>query len=68
MAEKHDIEIVITPEGDVRVQVRGVRGPACEQMVRKIAADLGRMKEFVRSSEYYETGKAKTDITRKLSR
>ncbi len=68
MAEKSEIEIVISSEGEVRVHARGMKGPVCEKVVRKIGADIGELKEFVRSSEYYEKTTTDASVKPKVGR
>jgi hypothetical protein len=39
--ELHEIEVFIDPDGRVRIEVRGVKGPACLEITRPIEAGLG---------------------------
>jgi hypothetical protein len=39
--ELHEIEIFIDPDGRVRIEVRGVKGPACLEITQPIEAGLG---------------------------
>ena len=66
MAEKHEIEVIISPDGKVQVRLRGIRGPSCEKILRKVGEGIGELKEFVKSSEYYEQDRTRTRTIRKL--
>jgi hypothetical protein len=60
MPTKHEIEVVITPDGQVRLDVKGMKGPACLKNIKEIAAAVGELKQSDLKSEYYEreqTGK-----------
>jgi hypothetical protein len=55
MPTKHEIEIVITPEGNVRLDVRGMKGPSCLAAVEALAGRVGELSEKSLKSEYYES-------------
>ena len=54
MASKQEIEIVISPDGEVKLEVRGIKGPACAPVVKKLADAVGELKSQNFTSEYYE--------------
>lgn len=39
--ELQEIEVVVDPDGTVRVEVRGVNGPACLEVTADLEAALG---------------------------
>lgn len=39
--ELQEIEVVIAPDGTVRVEVHGVNGPACLEVTKDLEAALG---------------------------
>ncbi len=41
MSELHEVEIAIAPNGDVRVEVRGMKGPGCLEVTREMETLLG---------------------------
>jgi len=51
---QHDIEIEIGKNGEVKVHVKGVKGPACMDYAEFLAAIVGKVKEQQLTSEYYE--------------
>jgi hypothetical protein len=53
MAAKHELEIEISPSGEVHVHVKGVKGKKCLNYV-EIFNTLGKVKEQKVTSEYYE--------------
>ncbi len=54
MAEKVELEVVITPTGEVQITVKGVKGKSCEDLSRQIEAELGEVLERKRTPEYYQ--------------
>jgi hypothetical protein len=54
MATKQEIEVLITPEGEVKLEVKGIKGHACLPIVKKLADLLGLLKSQDLTSEYYE--------------
>lgn len=57
MAGKQEVEIFISDDGELKVHIRGIKGPSCMEVLDKLASDYGEIKEKVPSSEYYETTK-----------
>ncbi|MBI5366733.1 MAG: DUF2997 domain-containing protein [Planctomycetes bacterium] len=39
--EIHEVQVVIEPDGSVRIEVRGVKGGACLELTRELEAALG---------------------------
>lgn len=60
---KHEIEILITPEGDVKLDMKGLKGPGCLPEAKKIADALGEVKTQSLLPEYYE--QTKTDLKKR---
>ena len=54
MADKIEIELVFTPEGEVRLQTRGLKGKTCLTETESLEKALGTVKERERTSEYYQ--------------
>jgi hypothetical protein len=54
MNQKTELEIQITPEGEVTVTVRGAKGKECLKYKEWIERFLGKAKEFQYTSEFYE--------------
>ena len=55
MAEKAEIEVIITPEGEVRLETRGLHGQACVAETKTLLPAL-RSKVLAREKtrEYYQ--------------
>ena len=62
--ETHELEIEITPGGEIRVHVKGVKGPACMEYAELIEEILGTSGTRERTSEYYEESAAVEGLTR----
>jgi hypothetical protein len=54
VAEKIEIELVFTPEGEVRLETRGLKGKTCVTETESLERALGTVKERTRTSEYYQ--------------
>lgn len=52
--ETHELDIEIKTDGTVRVLVRGVKGPACEQYAKLFTSILPGPSTLERTGEYYE--------------
>jgi hypothetical protein len=50
-----EIEISIHPGGRVEYTIKGVKGPACEE-ISQLLEQLGRVEQEERTGEYYEEG------------
>jgi len=62
MATRREIQFTIDDNGEVSIQVAGVKGPECERITREIEAALGIVSSRVHTSEYYQ----ETEITEKI--
>jgi hypothetical protein len=54
VADKIEIELVFTPEGEVRLQTRGLKGKTCLTETESLEKALGTVKEREKTSEYYQ--------------
>lgn len=52
-ARREEFEIVVLPDGRVRVRVKGIKGPRCVEATRFLE-EMGRVLERRFTSEYYE--------------
>jgi hypothetical protein len=53
-----EIEVLIEPNGQVRIQVRGVKGPCCLDLTADLEAALGgQIASRQMTSEAYETAR-----------
>jgi hypothetical protein len=62
MAQKTELEIVIGADGTVRIETRGLRGTACLTETEALEKALGKVLKREKTSEYYATGAAKTEV------
>ena len=51
---KQDIEITISPTGEVSFTIKGVKGPQCIEETKFLEEALGGVVTRERTSEYYE--------------
>lgn len=54
MAKRHDININITADGKVELEVKGVDGPLCLDITRELEQELGVVVNREKTSEYYK--------------
>ncbi len=60
--ERHELEVTITPSGEVRVEVKGAKGKGCLQYLELFEERIGRVKQKRTTPEFYEPD-AKAVIT-----
>ena len=54
MAEKIEIELLFTPDGEVRLETRGLKGKACLAETESLERAIGTVKDRQKTSEYYQ--------------
>lgn len=54
MAKKHELEIEIKPDGEIKVHIQGMKGKSCDEVVKIFEEKIGTIKDVQRTSEYYE--------------
>jgi hypothetical protein len=54
MAKRHDLNIVITNNGKVEIEVKGVDGPLCVDITKDLEEELGVVINREKTSEYYK--------------
>ena len=63
MAEKAEIEVVIGPDGTVRIETRGLHGEACLEETKALEKAVGRVERREKTREYYgQAAAGKTGI------
>lgn len=62
MAEKEEIEILISPEGHLKYHIKGIKGNRCIETAKALAKECGIMKELTYTSEYYQKPRIKSSI------
>ena len=54
MVKSKEIEIVITENGEVEIEIHGVKGKKCIEFSKFLEDAIGEVKERKKTSEYYE--------------
>ena len=54
MAEKLELEIEITPDGEVRIKTHGLKGSDCLAETKGLEKALGTVLDQKKTSEFYE--------------
>ncbi|HNS32205.1 MAG TPA: DUF2997 domain-containing protein [bacterium] len=54
MKGKEELEIIITEEGEVRILVKGIKGPSCMKTAETFAGKIGNIKEMAKTMEFYQ--------------
>lgn len=55
MADRHELNIIISETGDVQIEVSGVKGPQCLKITEDIENALGEIISREKKSEFYRT-------------
>jgi hypothetical protein len=51
---QHEVEIVISKNGEVKVHIKGVKGKGCLEYAEWLTEIVGKVKDRQLTSEYYE--------------
>ena len=54
MADKIEIELLFTPDGQVRLETRGLKGKTCMEETEALEKALGQVEGRTRTSEFYQ--------------
>jgi hypothetical protein len=54
MAERAEIEVLIGPDGTVKIKTHGLRGEACVEETKSLEQAVGRVARREKTREYYE--------------
>ena len=62
MSDLHEVDVFISPDGTVRVEIRGMKGKGCLSVTKKIEELLGGgVVDQVQTDEYHEQSDYDTD-------
>lgn len=64
MADKIEIELLFTPDGEVRIETRGLKGKTCMDETEALERAVGTVKEREKTSEFYQQPAAAKGSTR----
>lgn len=64
MADKVEIELVFTPDGQVRLETRGLKGKTCLDETEALEKALGKVESRTRTAEFYQQPTATRGTTR----
>ena len=53
VANKHEIELFISDDGEIKVHIKGMKGPQCTKVLDEFAKE-GAEKQRELTAEYYE--------------
>jgi hypothetical protein len=63
---KHEVELEILKNGEVKVHIKGVKGKGCMAYAKFLTDVVGKVKSTNLTSEYYEPDeKVRIDLTQK---
>ncbi|MFA6217143.1 MAG: DUF2997 domain-containing protein [Candidatus Omnitrophota bacterium] len=69
MAAKQEIELFISDDGQLKVHIKGLKGPGCLKILDSITKEVGTLQKKQVSSEYYEKPEildsSKTNVKKK---
>jgi hypothetical protein len=55
MAEKISVEVLISPEGEVKITTHGLRGQTCLEETESLEKAVGKVKSREKTREAYQT-------------
>jgi len=64
VADKIEIELLFTPDGEVRLKTRGLKGKTCMDETEALERAVGTVKDREKTSEYYQQPAAVKGTTR----
>jgi hypothetical protein len=64
VADKIEIELLFTPDGEVKVKTRGLKGKTCMDETESLERAVGTVQEREKTSEYYQQPTAAKGTTR----
>jgi hypothetical protein len=64
VADKIEIELLFTPDGEVRIETRGLKGKTCMDETEALERAVGTVKEREKTSEFYQQPAAAKGSTR----
>lgn len=62
MAQRREIQFTIDDNGEVSIQVLGVKGAECEKLTREMEEALGIVKARQHTSEYWQSNETGVKI------
>lgn len=68
MAGKQEVELFISDDGELKVHIKGVKGPGCLKVLEALTKEIGSEKERRLTSEYYESEKNMNTASTKLKK
>lgn len=54
MSEMQEMEVTISPTGEVKIEVKGVAGPHCLDLTKELENQLGTVEDRQLKGEYYQ--------------
>lgn len=68
MAGKQEIELFISDDGDLKVHIKGMKGPGCLKVLEALTSEIGSEKERTLTGEYYASAKNTNTTFAKLKK
>jgi len=66
MAKSQEIELFISDDGELKVHIKGMKGPGCMKVFDDISKEIGTAKKKTLYPEYYEKPQEKTQTDTRL--
>jgi hypothetical protein len=63
MPNSQEIELFISDDGELKVHIKGMKGPGCLKIMESLAKEVGYLKEKELTSEYYEKPETRNSNT-----
>lgn len=56
------IDVVVSPQGETKIQTHGFSGPACQQATKALEAALGLKQSEMLTAEYHQSATEETGL------
>jgi hypothetical protein len=63
MPTSHEIELFISDDGELKVHIKGMKGPGCAKILDSLAKEMGYLKDKELTGEYYEKPETQNNNT-----
>lgn len=68
MPAKHEIELFISDDGELKVHIKGMKGPGCLKILASLTKEVGIEKSRQLTGEYYESLDSKKNINTNIKK
>jgi hypothetical protein len=68
MATKHEVELFISEDGELKIHVKGIKGAGCVKVLDSLVKEMGTEIKRELTPEYYESSESNNISNAKLKK